>query len=274
MADFNFGCTSCGKCCHDLRLPLTPREAIAWLMRGNGVIELLCEAIPWPEEPDPSNGLAAYKRRRSFAARSGDLPIRVIATLTAVYAGACPNLKADFRCNIYAERPHACRIYPAEINPFIAFSPANKLCPPEAWTASAPLLRDGEVVDAETRHQIVQLREEGVQQAHAMQMLCGKLGIAGAGLSNEGFAVHAPAAKQLLEALQGLHKQQDAEARPSWVIRSNQDNSVRVLRSVGAESRWVASSPAGSTGYIGFQADTIGNPVDVNPASSGHAADS
>jgi hypothetical protein len=52
--DIDFDCTMCGKCCHDLRLPLTVTEAIAWLERGNDV-QILCEALPWPEEPPAEN---------------------------------------------------------------------------------------------------------------------------------------------------------------------------------------------------------------------------
>src|SRR5471030_1717171 len=76
MPNLNFSCVSCGKCCHDLRLPLTWQEAIDWLSR-DGTVELLCEALPWPEEPEPSNLQAQHKRRRSFPTMSGNLPIRV-----------------------------------------------------------------------------------------------------------------------------------------------------------------------------------------------------
>ena len=116
--DIDFECTMCGKCCHDLRLPLTVTEAVAWLERGNNV-QILCEALPWPEEPPAENRLATHKRRRSFASMSGSLPTRVLVTLAAVYAGPCPNLRPDMRCAIYEQRPLVCRIYPAEINPFI-----------------------------------------------------------------------------------------------------------------------------------------------------------
>ncbi|MBN3821364.1 YkgJ family cysteine cluster protein, partial [Paraburkholderia sp. Se-20369] len=145
MKDIDFACTACGKCCHDLRLPLTIDEARAWLQRG-GHVELLCDAIPWPVEPEPDNALAAYKRARSTPALSGTLPVRVTTVITASYAGPCPNLQADMRCGIYLERPLVCRIYPAEINPFVELSPQGKSCPPDAWHAT-PLLRAGSIVD-------------------------------------------------------------------------------------------------------------------------------
>ena len=142
--DIDFECTMCGNCCHDLRLPLTVAEALAWLGRGNEV-QILCEALPWPEEPAADNLQAAHKRRRSFAAMSGSLPTRIVVILTGAFVGPCPNLQADMRCRIYEERPFVCRIYPAEINPFIELVPANKGCPPEAWTPGlAPLVRAGD----------------------------------------------------------------------------------------------------------------------------------
>src|SRR5580692_6123246 len=140
----------CGKCCYGLRLPLTVAEALAWMGRGNEV-QILCEALPWPEEPAADNLQAAHKRRRSFAAMSGSLPTRIVVILTGAFAGPCPNLQADMRCGIYEERPLVCRIYPAEINPFIQLEPAAKGCPPEAWTPGlAPLMRAGQLVDATT----------------------------------------------------------------------------------------------------------------------------
>jgi len=136
LDDINFACTTCGQCCHDLRLPLTIAEANYWLKRG-GQFELLCEAIPWPVEPRPGDAQAAYKRARSSAAMSGTLPVRVSIILTAAFAGACPNLRADMLCGRYDERPLVCRIYPAEINPFVPLVPKNKACPPEAWQTAA-----------------------------------------------------------------------------------------------------------------------------------------
>ena len=41
--DIHFGCTQCGKCCRDTKVPLTVAEAIKWLNRGDEV-QLLCEA--------------------------------------------------------------------------------------------------------------------------------------------------------------------------------------------------------------------------------------
>jgi Fe-S-cluster containining protein len=257
LPDLNFSCVSCGKCCHDLRLPLTWLEAIDWLSR-NGTVELLCEALPWPEEPESSNLQAQHKRRRSFATMSGDLPIRVIVVLTAVYTGACPNLDAQFRCRIYETRPQVCRIYPAEINPFIALSPANKLCPPEAWASPTPLLRDDAIVDEETRSHIAQSRRDDEHEALSKQVLCALLGIGSAGLSSEGFAIHAPPAEQLLEALRAGLQDADQENLPSWTFVSNQASTINALTSAGANAHFTSSTSSGPSRYIGFRADASG----------------
>jgi Fe-S-cluster containining protein len=126
--DIDFGCTICGKCCHDLRLPLAVTEAVAWLERGNDV-QILCDASPWLEEPPEDNLQAVHRRRRSFAAMSGSLLTRVVVILAGAYAGPCPNLQPHMRCGIYEQRPLVCRIYPAEIIPFVELTPMHKACP-------------------------------------------------------------------------------------------------------------------------------------------------
>jgi Fe-S-cluster containining protein len=254
LPDLNFSCVSCGKCCHDLRLPLTWQEAIDWLSR-KGAVELMCEALPWLEEPDPSNLQAQHKRRRSFATMSGNLPIRVIVVLTAVYTGACPNLDADFRCGIYETRPRVCRIYPAEINPFIALSQANKLCPPEAWTSPTPLMRGDTIVDEEVRSQIALSRRDDEHEARSKQVLCALLGIDGAGLGSEGFAVHAPPPEQFLEALRTGLQDVDQRDLPSWTFVSNQASTIDALTSAGANAHFTSSTSSGPSRYIGFRAD-------------------
>ncbi|HMD72294.1 MAG TPA: YkgJ family cysteine cluster protein [Steroidobacteraceae bacterium] len=83
------------------------------------------------------------------------MPMRVIVILAAYFSGACPNLAADAHCKIYQRRPLVCRIYPAEINPFILLKPGNKACPPEAWNATGSLLeRKGLVMDQAVRRDI------------------------------------------------------------------------------------------------------------------------
>ena len=199
----DFECTQCGVCCHGLRLPLTIGEAIAWLARG-GNVELMCEAIPWQSEPEPDQRVAAHKRRRSFPAASGTLPIRVIVVLAARFAGGCPNLQADQRCGIYHERPLVCRVYPAEINPFIELDPGHKVCPPEAWTKPQPMMRHGRIVDAQVWSDIGKSRASDEREAPLKARLCAMLGIDIAEFATLGFAVHHPEPQALLEALRSV----------------------------------------------------------------------
>src|SRR5450631_1131003 len=68
--DLHFKCTQCGKCCRDIKLPLTVSEAMDWLRCGHPV-QVICEALPWLEEPPADDLKAAHRRRRSFATMAG-----------------------------------------------------------------------------------------------------------------------------------------------------------------------------------------------------------
>lgn len=253
----------CGNCCHDLRLPLTVTEARAWLARGNDV-QILCEAVPWLEEPAADNLQAAHKHRRSFAALSGSLPARIVVILTGAFAGPCPNLQADMRCGIYEERPLVCRIYPAEINPFIELTPANKGCPPEAWTPGLPpLMRAGRLVDASMVALIEQSRAADTHDVPIKQRLCAALGVDAAALSNEGFVVYSPSREDLVMALERAcelpERSDDAADKgaadvplPEWRFVSNRRATVDTLVSVGALGVCVTSDDAMPFEYLGF----------------------
>lgn len=258
--DIDFDCTMCGKCCHNLRLPLTVAEAITWLRRGHRT-QLFLEAIPWPEEPPEDNLIAAHKRRRSFPASSGSLPIRVVAVIVAAFDGPCPNLKEDMRCGVYGSRPLVCRIYPAEINPFIPLNPEQKACPPEAWIqATTPLLRQGNIVDAQIAALIAESRNTDAADVDAKAALCEALGITGAALSNEGFVVYTPDASTLLSALESAQAA-IAPVRPqSWQFVSNRSATVDALRSVDAVASERSAWETESAEFLGFFPDeVIGN---------------
>lgn len=259
MSDLNFSCTQCGKCCHDLRLPLTRKEAIGWLKRG-GTVEVLCEAVPWVTEPAASDALAMHKRQRSFPTWSGELPIRVIAVLTATFTGACPHLRSDMRCGIYDSRPHVCRIYPAEVNPFISLTPAHKKCPPEAWTSSSPFMRAGKTVDAQTQLHITLLQHEDQLDVAFKAGICEELAIQSASLSNEGFVVHRPSHATLLSVLQRDAPAGDSKPPISnWELVTNQAATLDALHLVGAKSLYATTSTAGTPQYLGFRPDTPSN---------------
>jgi Fe-S-cluster containining protein len=230
-----FQCTKCGNCCRHFKLPLTVSEAIAWLGRGNDV-QVLCEAAPWPITPPDDDLHSAYWRRRSFAAMSGSLPMRVTVILAAPLSGACPNLEADMRCAIYESRPHVCQIYPAEINPFVEMKPESKSCPPEAWTSGLPLLNgQGKIVDEGIHRLIEQARDTNSRDAHAKERLCATLRLDAAALANEGFVVYSPDRAVLLAALRQAERETAAATDPtSWRFISNKQQTIDVLSAGGA----------------------------------------
>jgi Fe-S-cluster containining protein len=249
--DINFECTACGKCCHDLRVPLTIAEAIAWLERG-GQMELICEAIPWAIEPEPGNAQAQYKRARSSPAMSGSLPVRISIVLAAAFGGACPNLDADMRCRIYEERPLVCRIYPAEINPFVELAPENKACPSDAWQ-NKPLQRQGILVDATTVELVEQMRRANQLEAPLRMQVCLELGLNDAALANEGFVMVSPDSEALLTALRRIHATSESQETASqWTFVSNRTGTVETLLSVGAAGHLAETTTDGNSRYHGF----------------------
>jgi Fe-S-cluster containining protein len=249
----HFECTMCGKCCHDLKLPLSVDEAIAWLERGTD-IQILCEAVPWPEEPPADNLQAQYKRGQSFPASSGELPTRIMVILAAAFTGPCPNLGPDMRCGIYEERPRVCRIYPAEINPFVPLMPEQKQCPPEAWTPDRPVFAvNQQIVDATTMALIQQSRDANCADTTAKALACAYLDIKVAALANEGFAIFSPHREAALSA---LRRARDAAALaqdvPSWTIVSNRAATVDTLNSIGALSVFPPVNEPTPFEYLGF----------------------
>ncbi|MET0255648.1 MAG: YkgJ family cysteine cluster protein [Luteibacter sp.] len=253
-----FACTMCGRCCHGLRLPLGMAEAVAWLRDGNDV-QLFCEAIPWPSEPPADNLPAMHKRRRSFEAMSGPLPVRVIVTLMASFDGPCPNLRPDMRCGIYERRPTTCRIYPAEVNPFIALEPKNKLCPPEAWATGDPIqFDDGRWADAELAGNIVRSRDTDMAEAVLKQRVCALLGCSTAALSNEGMVVHSPRQDAILAALEAVLDGNAAAATNdvAWQLVTNRAQTLGALRDIGSWHATAQSLQGPGMAYLGyFEAD-------------------
>lgn len=250
-----FDCTMCGRCCHGLRLPLSMAEAVGWLRDGHEV-QLFCEAIPWPSEPPADNLPAAHKRRRSFEAMSGTLPIRVIVTLMASFDGPCPNLQADQRCGIYDRRPATCRIYPAEVNPFIALDPRAKLCPPEAWTGETPILEDdGRWANADLAATIVCSRDADAYDAALKRELCALLGCATAALSNEGMVIHSPTRARLMSALDAALSgdgRGSVDTDISWQLVTNRRQTLDALREIDARHGLPGSLTATGVAYRGY----------------------
>jgi Fe-S-cluster containining protein len=260
----HFSCTLCGRCCHDLRLPLSVDEALEWIARG-GDAQLFCDAIVWPQEPPPGDALAQHRRRRSFAAHSGTLPVRVTVTLVAAFEGACPNLRPDMTCGAYEQRPRVCRIYPAEVNPFLPLDPAAKACPADAWSADGPLLMQaGRIVNADTAALVAQSREADERDRFAKARLCELLGYDTAALANEGFAVYAPEHQRLEAALQAAQRaarqsrvspdDREPGSSHAWRFMTNRSTTLATLRSIGAIAGLPEEPPGAAQAptYLGF----------------------
>ncbi len=258
--DIHFGCTACGNCCRNLKLPLTVSEAVTWLGEGNQ-IQVICEASP-ALPTGPEDGVAAYFRGRSFESVSGTMPVQVATLLAANLEGQCRYLRDDLRCGIYDRRPLVCRIYPAEINPFRKLEPAAKACPPEAWSASMPLFqRNGELTGTTLRADIVAAREANVQDRAVKRRACAELGISDTAIAGEGFMIHSPRGDELLAALLRGIAAHPGLPSPSanWRLLSDRPESVRSLAERGA--RAVSAEETGGSGhptnhqYIGFRRD-------------------
>jgi Fe-S-cluster containining protein len=233
---------------------LTVSEAIDWLTAGREV-QLICEAVPWPNEPPADDQKAAYRRRRSFATMSGSTPTRVVVILAANLAGACPNLQADMRCGIYERRPLVCRIYPVEVNPFAQLEPAKKACPPEAWTADRPLLqRDGRALDELVRRNIQRWRDTDVHDVEIKARLCAALDLNCAAVADEGFVVHSPDGAAFLAALtQAVHPNDSATDHGDWRFVSHRSETIDSLEAGGAVVLPAREGERMPYEYIGFQ---------------------
>jgi Fe-S-cluster containining protein len=255
--DIHFACTQCGKCCRNTKIPLTVAEAIKWLNRGDEV-QVLCEASPWPEALD-GEPRAAHFKRRSFAVMSGSMPTRVAVMLAANVVGACPNLLSDMRCGIYADRPLVCRIYPAEINPFVALKRESKACPPEAWTTDHALLQRGRVLaDDVISRDIEMSRATDVLDAGLKSRLCLALNFAHTALVHEAVLVYSPTAEILLSAL-ALAVASDSRQEPAvqWRFVSDQQETLETLAKSGGIALHSRDPEAASFQYLGFKREAI-----------------
>jgi Fe-S-cluster containining protein len=255
--EVHFGCTQCGKCCRDTKVPLTVAEAIKWLNRGDEV-QLLCEASPWPEALD-GDPRAAHFKRRSFAVMSGLMPTRVVVMLVANVVGACPNLLSNMRCGIYEDRPLVCRIYPAEINPFVALKRENKACPTEAWAQDQPLLQRGEVLTDDVISRDIEMsRAADIFDAHRKYRLCLALNLAHTALVHEAVLVYSPTAQTLLSAL-SLAAATESWQEPvaHWRFVSDQQQTLETLAMSGADALHLRGADANSFQYLGSKREAI-----------------
>jgi Fe-S-cluster containining protein len=255
--DIRFKCTQCGQCCRDTKIPLTVAEAIDWLNRGHDV-QLLCEASPWPAALD-REPRALHFKRRSFAVTSGSMPTRVVVMLVANVVGACPNLLPDKRCRIYEDRPLVCRIYPAEINPFVALKRENKACPPEAWTQDQPLLqRGGLLMDEAIEQDIESSRAADALDADLKRRLCLALNVVNTALVHEAVLVYSPKAETLLSAL-AFAIATDSAHKPAaqWRFVSDQPETLVTLTKNGGIAFHLRDAEAASFQHLRFKREAI-----------------
>lgn len=251
--DIHFDCTQCGRCCHNLKLPMSVEEAIRWAGKGHQV-QLLIEAAPAFEEPAETSP-ERFRYERSFPAVSGTIPIRVNAILVAAFEGACPHLRPDMRCGNYEERPRVCRIYPAEISPNITLSPSSKMCPTEAWSEDLPiLLENGAIVDPALAMLIDAHRVATLADVSIKAYACHVLDIATTAFANEGYAVQSPEPARLVEVLTAALRANPEFSEPTqWSFLTNRRATLNMLDQVEAD----AIKTENGARYIGFFDDQI-----------------
>jgi len=253
--DIRFDCTQCGRCCHDLKIPLSVDEARRWA--GNGYqVQILTEASPAFETPPPGS-IERHRHDRAVPAMSGTVPIRVSILFVAAFEGPCPHLRADMLCGDYEARPRVCRIYPAEVSPRIAFDPSHKACPPEAWLSGPALLSpDGAVVDPALSSLIAGHRSADLADVDTKRRVCGALGIRSAAFANEGFALFSPSPDRLLRILTNTGETPPETQPGQWNLLTNRQTTLAMLDTVEAEAMMTRH---GET-YIGFFDDEIAVP--------------
>ncbi len=244
----HFDCTMCGKCCHDLKLPLSVDEALVWAEKGHP-IKLLVEALPWTGPPAENDGKAIHDYGRTFPEMCGDIPIRVAVLLVAWHQGACPYLLPDMRCGQYAVRPRVCRIYPLMARPFETLEPAKRLCPPEAWSADLPVLMiNGEATDPQSAQTLADHRHAMIADVPRLRALCSLLGWSRAGFANEGFAVMTLDPARLAKALRCAGENRAAmSGMRNWTYVTNRQSTLAMLQAADCDAQLVSQDD----GYLG-----------------------
>jgi Fe-S-cluster containining protein len=242
MSEIKFSCTLCGRCCQNHNIPLTLDEAISWL-EDDGEVGIFCEADLWPSELS-RDSRTAHRRKRSFAVSCGSSPVRVTALLVGLVLGRCKNLGEDLKCRIYERRPLVCRIYPAEISPFIQLNTASKACPPEAWMSGATMLADGWIVDPDLQSLVEKSRRIDQEDVPQKSLLCRSLKIDVAAVAGEGFVTYKPHSNTLLTAMRKarLATPKTLQHDSAWRLYSPSRVTIESLRAMGVAT--VANEPS------------------------------
>ncbi|AHZ68734.1 hypothetical protein OU5_1655 [Pseudomonas mandelii JR-1] len=211
-----FSCVGCGICCKGRLIPLTLAEAQQWLNRGHDIAVILeaFDESSWPH----SSAKFAHAKGRSVSVICGKTQIQVIAVFAGKALEQCPNLRADNLCGIYEERPLVCRIYPMEINPFIALRQDNKACPPQAWESDDILCTDGRA-DPALEALVNQSRQADRADASSKIAICAQLGLNVASWKDNALAVYFPPRGKLLEAIHSVTGTPEDYPDLEWQVR-------------------------------------------------------
>lgn len=211
-----FACNGCGICCKGRLIPLTLNETRQWLQRGHEVAVILeaFDESTWTSQPRQF----AHSAQRAVEVTSGAAQIRVVAVFAGNALVQCQSLREDGLCGIYEERPLVCRIYPMEINPFIALRPESKICPPEVWEQGEVLFTD-RIVDPVLADQVERSRQADRDDAQAKISVCEAMGLSVAAWKGNAMAVYLPDRVLLTEAIRHYDAGIAAPARQEWRVR-------------------------------------------------------
>ncbi|MHC8326070.1 YkgJ family cysteine cluster protein [Pseudomonas sp. LB1P83] len=226
-----FACNGCGICCKGRLIPLTLNEAREWLNRGGDVaviLEAFDESV-WPQVEHYTHSV-----QRAVAVVSGEARIQVIAVLAGNALTQCPSLGEDNRCGIYEERPLVCRIFPMEINPFIAMHPKNKVCPPEVWEVGEVLCSD-RIVDPILKDQVQRSRQTDRDDAQAKIAVCAAMGLNVASWKGDALAVYLPDRARLQQAINLVDSGVSVPANLPWKVRVDKAELHDQLQRAGVE---------------------------------------
>jgi hypothetical protein len=144
----------------------------------------------------------------------------------------CPSLGEHDRCGIYEERPLVCRIYPMEINPFIALNPENKACPPEVWEQGEVLFTD-RIADPVLADQVERSRQADRDDAQAKIAVCEAMGLSVAAWKGNALAVYLPDRTSLLEAIHHYDLGMRTPTSHDWKIRVDDPELQQQLQAAG-----------------------------------------
>lgn len=262
-----FNCSQCGSCCQGWKVPLSISEALSWIERGNE-IEILTEGsfyIKTDESYDPS---IPYKLERMFAASTGKRNFYVRPIVVASFQKRCPNLMSDNRCAIYEQRPLTCRIYPAEINPFIKLNEGHKKCPPASWSKGHEILSSSAGTYRKQYAQLIDVaRNTAISDMKYWAHICHTLSIACCALVGEGYAVYKVTYGKFYHAVKMALDSIDngpVVFNDKYVVLSNRKKTVDALAAHGAAHALIhrenyVMHAGDRVTYYGFHEDSFEN---------------